>query len=385
MKIFWTIVQTFVTAVVAAWIVFWWQEILKFSSTTTTLAPEKNQPVLQSWSIHSLNLDWMEMLQWFEQDLVTMINKVSPSVVSIVATQEFAYRQWWLFGEQRIWIRELWGWSGFLVSRDGYIITNRHVVDDTRLSYNVLFEDGTSTEIESIWLDPSLDIAVVKVNSWVLPQDWVIAQALSLDDTVQVGQFAFAVGNSLAEFQNSVSLWIISWRNRTIDIGLRNRYAGLYQTDASISQWNSWWPLFNTNGQVIGVNTAVSAVWENIGFAIPITQAFIEATLSSIAEYDTIRRPFIWISYIDLDPEVAVQYEIEQTQWVLVQEIIPWSAAFSSGIQSGDIIIEVDGKEIDDEFPLQYLLFTKLPNERITLGLIRNNQQLEVVLQLWEQ
>lgn len=392
MKTLWTFIQILISAVMAAAIVFRGLEVFEISydetiqqsdSGTESKQNETNQPMELDQS--GSQQDGMLMLHWFEKDLVSIINQVSPSVVSVVANQDFEYRAWWLYGESRVWTRQLWWWSGFLVSRDGYIITNRHVVDDTRLRYSIVFEDGNAADVDTIWLDPSLDIAVIKISAWSIPESVTVVDVVSLDQKIQIWQFAFAVGNSLAEFQNSVSLGIISWRNRSIDIGLRNRYAGLYQTDASISQWNSGGPLFDTQGRVIGVNTAVSSIGENIWFSIPITQEFIQATLLSIQEFDAIRRPFIGISYVDLDPASAVAYEVEQTQGVLVQEVVQWSAAAMWGIQAWDIITRVDGKSIDDESPLQYLLFTKLPNDTITLGLVRDMQELEVVLKLGEQ
>lgn len=388
MKLFSILIQICISAIIAAALVFWGQEVFELTTGNHTEAVQEE--MLLEWNEETTEpqdgtSEAMKMLHGFEEDLVSMINKVSPSVVSVVANQDFEYIQSWLFWQPRVWTRELWWGSWFLVSRDGYIITNRHVVDDTRLRYSIVFEDGTSVGVDKIWLDPSLDIAVVKVAPSWFPESIRIVDAIWVDEKVQIGQFAFAVGNSLAEFQNSVSLGIISWRNRTIDTGLRNRYAWLYQTDASISQWNSGWPLFDTRGEVIGVNTAVSAMGENIWFAIPITQEFVDATLSSIEEFDAIRRPFIGISYVDLDPTSAQVYDVEQTQWVLVQEVIDWSAAMQWWIQLGDIIVSVDGKTIDDEFPLQYLLFTKLPNDTLAIGVVRDMQEVEVVLKLGEQ
>ena len=383
------VIQILISSVLAAAIVFWWIEMRGLDqgiNISNTEEVENLEIINDQGDDEENQLDRFESLISFEEWLVDVIDAVSPSVVNIIANQDFEFLQRGNFGIQpRTWTRQLWGWSGFIVSRDGYIITNRHVVDDQRLRYSVVYEDGSATEIDEIRLDPSLDIAVIKVASNSLPEQALAIRAIALDESVSLGQFAFAIWNTLAEFQNSISFGIVAWRNRTIDIGMSNRYAWLYQTDASISQWNSGWPLFTIDGKVIGVNTAVSALWENIGFAIPITQEFIDATFESVRQYGEIRRPFIGIRYVDLDPQNAQEFDVEQTQWVLVQEVVSGSSADRSGIQSGDILVSVDWKMIDDEYPLQYQLFTKLPNESLTVKIIRDQQELEVVLRLWEQ
>lgn len=395
MKFIWRVVQTLIAAIIAVALIAWWDQFQKmqydldveYGGIKEIDTQSKIDTQQTEYSQNTNWNNWIMMMHDLESAIVAMVEKVSPSVVSIVANQDFEYSQWSIFGrsQPRVWTRELGWWSGFLVSREWYIITNRHVVDDTRLRYTIVFENGEVSAIESIWLDPSLDIAVIKVQQADLPNHIESLKSIDLWEKTSIGQFAFAIGNTLAEFKNSVTFGVISWRNRTIDIGLRNRYAGLYQTDTAISQWNSWWPLFNTDGEVIGVNTAVSAIGENIWFAIPITQEFIDATLKSIVEFDEIKRPFIGISYSDLDTVVAQEVWVEYTQWVYIQEVVQWSAADLAWLQAWDIIISLDSVYIDDENSLQYLLFTKLPDDILTLWVVRESQELTLPLKLWEQ
>lgn len=381
MKFIGWVVQTLIAAVMAVALIWWrntFQEAMQES-------PQSNKDTALGDSIAS-NKDTQpsttHAIQDFEASLITMIKHLSTSVVSIVANQNFEV---WVFGrsQPRVGSTELWWGSGFLVSREWYIITNRHVVDDTRARYSVVYEDWTSIHIQDIWLDPSLDIAVLKIAAKGVPVWIKVLTSITLDEQTQIWQFAFGIGSAFAETQNSVSFGMISWRNRTIDIGLSNRYAWLYQTDTIIRPWNSGGPLFNTDGEVVGVNTAASLLWENIWFAIPITQQFIDATIDSIEQFNEIKRPLIGIKYVDLDQVVADGLDVSSTQWVYIQEVIRGSSAVDVGLQVWDIIFSLDGVMINDMNPLQYLLFTKLPDDSVRLWVLRDTEELEVILILW--
>jgi S1-C subfamily serine protease len=381
MKFIGWIIQTLIAAVLAVALI-WWRNT--FQEAMQEASPENTKSDLWVDGITERNIqpNTIQTIQDFEASLVTMIQQVSPSVVSIVATQN---SKTWVLGrsQSRVGSIELWWGSGFLVSREWYIITNRHVVDDTRAKYSVVYEDWTSVEIQDIWLDPSLDIAVLKVATKNVPIWIKVLRSTALDKQTQIWQFAFGVGSTLAETQNSVSFGVISGRNRAIDIGLSNRYAWLYQTNTTIRPWNSGGPLFNTDGEVVGVNTAASLLWESMWFAIPITQEFIDITIDSIEQFNEIKRPLIGIKYIDLDIEIADELGVLNTQWVYIQELVSGSSAVDSGLQVWDIIFSLDDVKISDANPLQYLLFTKSLYDTVVLWVLRGTEELEVALNLW--
>lgn len=331
-------------------------------------------------------------LDQFQQSLVETVEKSKESVVSIVVSKDFAYYYnnnpfsffedflgWtsWPWWQVVTGTREIGGGSGIYVEKNGYILTNKHVVNDPEAKYTVIFSNGKTVDAEQVWLDPKIDIAVIKIKNpdWFEPKS---ALAVSIDDEVKVGQFAIAVGNTLAQYRNSVTFGIISGRNRQLWVENGNVYAWLYQTDTAISQGNSGWPLFDINGRVVGINTAVSAVGSNIWFAIPITQEFINATLASIQKYGKITRPFLGIQYVDLNSSLAQELKISQERGIFVKDMVQNSPALQAWLQPGDVIISLNGKNIDDEYPFLYQLYTHSAWDILSLGVVSNGQERKV-------
>lgn len=330
----------------------------------------------------------------FEDALVESIAMNKKSVVSIIASKDFAYYYSnnpfrWNEEDTEPQIiqerREVGGGSWIFVHQDGYILTNRHVVNDDDATYTIVFYDWSIAQVEQIRRDPILDLAVAKIDASLLPDDITPATILWLQQPVKIGQFTYAIGNTLAQFQNSVTLGIISGRNREIAVDERNIYVGLYQTDTPISMGNSGGPLFDIDGQVIWINTAVSAIGENIGFALPITQEFMDATLASIKEYNQIHRPLIGIRSRFLTKSLAQELDIDIDRGMYINEVVPNSPAAIAGLQIGDVLTAINGLEITDEYPLLYQLYTYKPEQTITLTIIRNNQEREVELDLGMQ
>lgn len=327
-------------------------------------------------------------LKSFEDALVDTVGRVKQSVVSIVITKDLAsYRANapMRFGSENLPQKTVvGGWSGIFVHKDGYVITNKHVVEDPDAQYSVIFSDGRTVTWQQVRMDPVLDIAVIRISDIGEVASIEPATIISRDDEVNVWQFAIAIGNALAEYQNSVTLGIISGRNRSLGSQNRNLYAWLYQTDTPINQWNSGWPLLDINGRVIWINTAISAEWSNIGFAIPITQQFVDATIKSIQTYNTISRPFIGIQYADLNPQVAQELKVVQTKWVYVAEVVDKTAAAIAGIKKNDVVTAINGKIIDDEYPFLYQLYTFAPGDTVKLTIIRDGMPKEVEISLWK-
>jgi serine protease Do len=199
--------------------------------------------------------------------------------------------------------RKVGGGSGFFIREDGTILTNKHVVQDPSAEYTVILHDGREYPAEILALDPVNDLAVIQIRDEA--ETFTPLPVIS-EDSTQIGQFVLAVGNALSEFQNSVSLGIISGKNRSIE-AQNEVLSGLIQTDAAINPGNSGGPLLSTEGTVVGINTAIASNSDGIGFAIELTQAKIDYILKSIEESGRIKRPFIGINYILNSPGVAAE------------------------------------------------------------------------------
>ncbi len=268
--------------------------------------------------------------------------------------------------------------SGFIVSPDGLIITSRHVVADTEAKYKVLTNDKKSFNVEKIYRDPLNDLALVKINTNGL-------KALPLGDskTLKLGQQAIAIGTPLGEFTNTVTVGIISGLGRGITAGspfegFVEKLDNVIQTDAAISPGNSGGPLLNSAGQVIGVNTAVAAEGQNIGFAIPVN--VVKNLIENFQKRGgTFERPYIGIRYKFVDRQTAVLNNIVQGAYII--EVIEGSPAQKAGLQDEDVITSFDGKKIEDD-SLAKLIEEKKIGDKVNVTIWRSGQQRNLPLTL---
>lgn len=343
-----------------------------------------------------------------ESQTVDAVDKVLPTVVSIVVTKEleiiqrnpFLFDPFNFFGgdpfapQQRGTVqkekRQIGGGSGFIVTEDGLIVTNRHVVIDEDAEYSVVLNDGTTHEAEVLDRDLLLDLAVLKIEASDLP-----VVELGDSETVKRGQTVIAIGNALGEFQNSVTKGVVSGLGRNIVAGDRagssERLDAVIQTDAAISPGNSGGPLINLAGQVIGVNTAVSQEGENIGFAIPVNEA--TRMIESVKENGRIVRPYLGVRYLVLNETIAEKNDIEVDYGALIVRgntreelaIIPGSPADKAGLVENDIILEVDGKKIDDENNLARALAKYNVGDVATLKVLSKGDEKEIRVTLTER
>ena len=315
---------------------------------------------------------WNYGLKDLESELIKTIHTVEESVVSVIASKDYiTFNQW---RATELLQEQVWWWSGMIISSQGYILTNKHVVEDEEASYTVLFSNWESAEVQDIRLDKTLDIAVLNIWSNALNKREPI-RISDFSTPTEVWQFVIAIGNALAEFNNSATFGVISWNNRTLKIDNWNVYAWLLQTDTSISEGNSWGPLFNLDGEVIAINTAVSSFGENIWFAIPLTQQFVDATLQSIKNNNDIVRPFVWVRYTDIDSGVASEYNLDVEAGIYVSSVIDQSPAQLAWIGEWDIITQLNGIKITTERPFLYQLFTYVPWDTVDITYIRDGKE----------
>ena len=333
------------------------------------------------------------------EPLVAMIEKTEPAVVSIVITKDVPVYEryyetldpWGFFNIPRIRSngtteQEVGGGSGFIVSNDGMIVTNNHVVADTQARYSVVLNDGTSYAVDVLARDSELDIAIVKINEPL--QDPLPFITFGDSTTLKLGQTVVAIGNALAEFQNSVSVGVISGLARSItasDIatGRSEQLDQIIQTDAAINPGNSGGPLLNLAGEVIGVNVAISQGADNIGFALP--AQVVKQAVDSVRQYGEIVRPYIGVRYAMLTPRAATLNNLPVSHGALVVAgerpeevaVVPNSPAQKAGIVENDIIIKVDGEVLKD-VDLVSVLRTKAVGQEVSLTVLRNNEEIVV-------
>jgi serine protease Do len=302
-------------------------------------------------------------------------NKVKPAVVSI--SSELTVEDF--FGRV---VTQEGGGTGFIITSDGLIATNKHVVPDDKAKYTVFLNDGRSFPAKVLARDPFNDLAMIKIEATGLP-----TVELGNSDDLKVGQWVVAIGNALGQFENSVTVGVISAKERTIEVENGERLDGLLQTDAAINSGNSGGPLVNLRGQVVGINTAVAAKGfaEGIGFAIPTNT--VKTAIDQVVKSGKIVRPYIGISYIPVTPDVASQYDlpVDHGVWLATRSsIISGSPAAKAGLQVNDIITEIDGKEINENQTLPKLLLTHQPGDKITLTVLRGTKPVKIELTLTE-
>lgn len=303
-----------------------------------------------------------------------MVARVNSAVVSVVVTKDVPVyerylEEWNPFGfwgggfqvprvrENGTQEQEVGGGSGFVVSADGLIVTNRHVVDDTDARYSVFLGDGTDYEVEVLARDPQLDIAVLKITN-LPPGTELNHLSFGDSDALRLGEPVVAIGNALAEFRNSVSVGVVSGLARSIvasdGYGRSEALSDVIQTDAAINPGNSGGPLLNLRGEVIGVNVATSRGADNIGFALP--AAVVRGVVESVAETGTIVRPFLGVRYAMVTEELRTLNNLPVDYGALIVRgerreelaVMPGSSADKAGLRENDIILAIDGEELRD-------------------------------------
>ena len=325
-----------------------------------------------------------------EGELVTELAKeVGPSVVSVNVQSQVTQRTF--FGDQDV-TREGAG-TGFIVSSDGVVVTNRHVVPQGTTSVSLTLSDGTELDnVEVIGRtsdsDP-LDIAFLKIKDTKGKELTPIKLADS--SKMQVGDKVIAIGNALGQFQNTVTSGILSGYGRSIEAGDESSsetLQNLFQTDAAINQGNSGGPLVNIDGEVIGVNTAVAGGnAQNIGFAIPIND--VQGLIKSVLKNGKLERPYLGVRYVTLTDDYAYQFNLDTKRGAYIApsrgqaSILPGSPAEKAGLQEKDIITKVNNDSIDEKNSLVSVLGRYTVGEKVTLTIIRDSKakQVDVTLE----
>lgn len=267
--------------------------------------------------------------------------------------------------------------SGFVISEDGLIVTNRHVVNDVNAIYKVITSDNKEYDVSKIYRDPSNDLAILKVDATLIP--------LPLGDStnLKVGQFVVAIGTALGEFRHTVTTGVISGLGRGIDAGdgmgmFSERLDNVIQTDAAINPGNSGGPLINSSGQVIGVNVAMASLAQNVGFAIPIN--IVKESLDIFNKTGQFDRAYFGVQYRLIPQKTAVLNDIPEGAYIV--EVIPGSAASDAGLLPGDILLTVDSVQIKENMELSSIINTKKVGDAVVVQFYRNGQKQTVTVTL---
>jgi 2-alkenal reductase len=304
--------------------------------------------------------------------VVAAVKRVGPAVVTVVNTMP-RQRVFGFFGDT---VRQPKGsGSGVIISPQGYVITNNHVVDGYE-TLEVIFADGSTAPAVMIGVDAVTDLAVIKVSVSVP----AVAE-LGDSDQLQIGEAVIAIGSPLGDFKNTVTYGVISALGRSLDTDEGATYEKMIQTDAAINQGNSGGPLVNLAGQVVGINTVIvrgnsttSAVAEGLGFSIP------ARTVSEIAEQliaqGYVERPYLGVRGQIITPDIA-RFNNLPMQWgVYVDAIVPGATADRAGIRTGDIITRIGAEDIRDQAGFVNLLNHHKVGEALAIGVWREGQTL---------
>ena len=349
----------------------------------------------------------------YEQSIIDAARNVSPSVVSIVISKNLpTYEQQWVdplgdlspfniqipqYVQNGTQYQEVGAGSGFIVSTDGLVLTNKHVVSDNKADYTVLTNDGEKYKAKVLALDPVQDLAVIKIELDLTRQAGKKFQPVVLGNSlgIQIGQTAIAIGNSLGQFSNTVSVGVVSGLERTISASdqtgaVSETLEGIIQTDAAINAGNSGGPLLNLKGEVIGINTAMAEGAQDVSFAIPINMA--KKDIDQVVKTNKIVYPFLGIRYVLISDQVKKKYNLSVDYGVLVLKgekgepaVTSGSAAEKAGIKEKDVILQVNGEKITSKNSLARIIQKYNVGDKITLHILRSNAEQDVSVTLGER
>lgn len=338
-----------------------------------------------------------------EEDSVTdAVKRVTPSVVSIVVSKDLALVNPQSTGPmfpgeffglmvpqpttppsqstQPSKKRQVGGGTGFIITADGLILTNKHVVSDMAADYSVIMSNGTTYDATVLARDAFADVAFLKITATNLP-----VVRLGNSDNAKIGSTVIAIGNTLSEFQNTVTKGVVSGINRRVEAGGgisgSEVIEGAIQTDAAINPGNSGGPLINLAGEVIGINTAVSLQGQLIGFAIPIN--LVKSVVDSVKTTGHIVRPWLGIRYVIINQDMQKEESLPTDYGALISRgnartdiaVIPSSPADKAGIKENDIILEIDKQKITEAASLSSMVQRHKPGDKITLRVLSQGKE----------
>jgi 2-alkenal reductase len=312
-----------------------------------------------------------------ESSITGAVDRIGPAVVTVVSVipGELGF-----FG--RAPDQTVTG-SGVIISLDGYIITNNHVVESAKM-VNIILADGTTLEAQIVGSDVFSDLAVLYTQ-----ENLPAVAVLGNSDTLKPGETVIAIGSPLGNFVNTVTVGVVSALGRSLDTGKGYQMENLIQTDAAINQGNSGGPLVNIAGEIVGINTLVvrgsgygSTIAEGLGFAIPANTAL--AIAKQIISKGYVSRPNLGIHWQAITPRLAATYNLPVEWGIFVSEVVPGGPAHRGGVVYGDIITQIGDILLDEDSSYVNALFSHEPGETIPLKIVRGMQLIDIQVTLGE-
>ena len=330
----------------------------------TNVVVEATPPMTQEITNQVINIS-------IDTAITQAVEKVGPSVVTVVG---IIPGQNTFFG--RTPDSPVSG-SGVIISQEGYIITNNHVIEDTT-EVSIILADGTEHPAEIVGADVFSDIAVLRMQGQV-PS----TASLGNSDSLKPGETVIAIGSPLGDFKNTVTVGVVSATERVLEVNQNYQMEGLIQTDAAINQGNSGGPLVNLAGEVIGINTLIvrggnygSAIAEGLGFAIPVNT--VQAVASQLIDNGYVSYPYMGIRWQWLTPQITARYDMPVEDGLYVSYVEPGSPADQAGLVEGDIITQMGETILDEEHPFINILYSYSPGETTTLKVVRGEDSMEM-------
>lgn len=327
-----------------------------------------------------------------ESVVIDVVKKVGPSVVTVAQEiKPLTINPFFNFGPFSIFDESLDNQtqepaqpqnigSGFIVSKDGLIVTNKHVVSEINGKYQIITNNDKKYDVKKIYRDPLNDIAILKIEPSQNSREELKPVSMGDSSKLQVGQLAIAIGTALGEFKNTVTTGVISGLGRGITAGnefqgYAERIDNVIQTNAAINPGNSGGPLLNSSAEVIGVNTAIAQNGQNIGFALPIN--VIKDSLKNFNETGQFNRPYLGVAYKMISRDLAIMNNLPQGAYV--QKVVQDSPAFKAGIKTGDIIIKINGEKVsDNNKELAGIIAKKKVGDSLTINLWRDGKTMDI-------
>lgn len=334
--------------------------------------------------------------------IISIAKKACPAVITIIASRDLPHIEEFYFlpvrGEKIAFPKKIadtkettkiGGGSGFIISADGYVLTCNHVVDDGEADFTIMLDPDHKYPAKVLARDPLSDLAILKIEGTNFP-----FLKMGNSDKVELGEGVLAIGNPLGEFEDTLSLGIISGLSRKITAYNNDQKAtnlrGLIQTDAAINPGNSGGPLVNMRGDVIGINTAMIAGAENIGFAIPVN--YIKEDLDEVMKTGYVKRPFLGVKYILLSEEIARMNKLDTIYGALIvremfgeSPVAKGSSAEVAGLREYDIILQINGEQITQDNSLNDMLSKFEVGDVIEMLISRNGKSKKIKIILKEK
>jgi len=322
-----------------------------------------------------------------ESPFVPVVEKALPAVVFIDVTKKVGGDG----GDSDEFMRRFFGQpmprqqrvpssgSGFIIDKEGRILTNNHVVRDAE-SIKVTLNDGRTFKATVVGTDPATDVAVIKIDGANLP-----VLPLGDSDKLRIGDWAIAIGNPLGDLRGSVTVGIVSAQGRSnLNIfGGTPDYQDFIQTDASINFGNSGGPLCSIRGEAIGINTAINTSGQGIGFAIPINLA--RHVAEQLVAHGTVKRAMIGVTLANMTPEIAEGFGLGTQQGVIIQDVLPKSPAEKAGLQRNDVIVDLNGMPVTDRDKFRLKIADTPSGTHIRLGVLRDGKKVSADVTLTDK